>query len=247
MLKDLNLRPSDQHHIDSRLIMMYNVTYNLEAILASEYPVRNTRESRHIHILTYRQIRTLKDYYRLIFFPRTINHWNALPAYTTVLPSLTQFSNATCHVISVCVSLNAHPRVNLLTILTPLLSLYKLISSTFLPLFQLIPSSTYVLCSMLIGNSSTSWSTVLIDVNVVVYYKSLVLLSLPIFTILKMSNCKRLIGPLCVHRSYHQNVKECLRLIYILYTKSQHHVKRINSHNYNSSCAHTPRQVNMFF
>ena len=104
-----------------------------------------------------------------------------------------------------------------------------------------------VLCSMLIGNSSTSWSTVLIDVNVVVYYKSLVLLSLPIFTILKMSNCKKLIGPLCVHRSYHQNVKESLRLIYILYTKSQHHVKRINSHNYNSSCAHTPRQVNMFF
>ena len=50
-----------------------------------------------------------------------------------------------------------------------------------------------------------------------------------------------------MHRSYHQNVKESLRLIYILYTKSQHHVKRINSHNYNSSCAHTPRQVNMFF
>ena len=69
--------------------------------------------------------------------------------------------------------------------------------------------------SMLIGNSSTSWSTVLIDVNVVVYCKRLVLLSLPIFTILKMSNCKKLIDPLCVHRSYHQNVKESLRLIYI--------------------------------
>ena len=101
--------------------------------------------------------------------------------------------------------------------------------------------------SMLVGNSSTSWSTVLIDVNVVVYYRSLVLLSLPIFTILNMSNCKKLVGPLCVHRSYHQNVKESLRLIYNLYTKSQNHVKRINSHNYNSSCAHTPRQVNMFF
>ena len=68
------------------------------------------------------------------------------------------------------------------------------------------PERMAVLCSVLIGNSSTSWNTVLIEVDVVVYYKSLVLLSLPDFTNLKLSNCKNLIGPLCVHRSYHRDV-----------------------------------------
>ena len=34
MLKDLNWRPLDQHRIDSRLLMMYKVTYDLVAIPA---------------------------------------------------------------------------------------------------------------------------------------------------------------------------------------------------------------------
>ena len=101
MLKDLNWRPLDQRRIDSRLLMMYKVTYDLVAIPAPEYLVRNTRQSRHIHSLAYRQIHTLKDYYRYTFFPRAIIHWNALPAYIPVLPTLAQFSNAVCQVIHV--------------------------------------------------------------------------------------------------------------------------------------------------
>ena len=34
MLKDLNWRPLDQHRIDSQLLMMYKVTYDLVAIPA---------------------------------------------------------------------------------------------------------------------------------------------------------------------------------------------------------------------
>ena len=64
MLKDLNWRPLDQRRIDNRLLMMYKVTYDLVAIPAPEYLVRNTRQSRLIHSLAYRQIHTLKDYYR---------------------------------------------------------------------------------------------------------------------------------------------------------------------------------------
>ena len=101
MLKDLNWCPLDQRRIDSRLLMMYKVTYDLVAIPAPEYLVRNTRQSRHIHSLAYRQIHTLKDYYRYTFFPRTIIHWNSLPAYIPVLPTLAQFSNAVCQVIHV--------------------------------------------------------------------------------------------------------------------------------------------------
>ena len=43
MLKDLNWRPFDQRRIDSRLLMMYKVTYDLVAIPAPEYLVRNTK------------------------------------------------------------------------------------------------------------------------------------------------------------------------------------------------------------
>ena len=40
MLKDLNWHPLDQRRIDSRLLMMYKVTYDLVAIPAPEYLVR---------------------------------------------------------------------------------------------------------------------------------------------------------------------------------------------------------------
>ena len=43
MIKDLNWRPLDQRRIDSRLIMLYKVTYDLVAIPASQYLTRNTR------------------------------------------------------------------------------------------------------------------------------------------------------------------------------------------------------------
>ena len=101
MLKDLNCRPLDQRCIDSRLIMLYKVTHDLVAIPASQYLTCNTRLSRHIHPLSYRQIHTLKDYYRFTFFPRSIIHWNALPAHIPALPTLGQFSSAVCQVIHV--------------------------------------------------------------------------------------------------------------------------------------------------
>ena len=66
-IKDLNWRPLDQRRINSRLILLYKVTYDLVAIPASQYFTRNTRLSRHIHPLSYRQIPTLKDYYRFTF------------------------------------------------------------------------------------------------------------------------------------------------------------------------------------
>ena len=82
-----NWRPLDQHRIDSRLVMMYKVTYDLVAIPVSDYLVQNTRASRHIHSLAYRQIQTLKDYYRFTFSSRTIIHWNA-PTPPANIPTL---------------------------------------------------------------------------------------------------------------------------------------------------------------
>lgn len=101
MLKDLNWRPLEQRRIDSRLIMLYKITYDLVAIPASEYLIHNTRPSAYNHPLAYRQIFTRTDYYKFTFFPRTIVHWNALPISVVTLPTLVQFSNAVCLVVHV--------------------------------------------------------------------------------------------------------------------------------------------------
>ena len=101
MIKDLNWRTLEQRRIDSRLILMYKITYDLVAIPAADYLIPNTRQSRHNHIRAYRQIPTLKDYYKYTFFLRTIVHWNALPFYIPVLPTMAQFSQAVCQVVHV--------------------------------------------------------------------------------------------------------------------------------------------------
>ena len=81
MIKNLNWRTLEQRRIDSRLTLMYKITYDLVAIPAADYLILNTRQPRHNHLQAYRQIPTLKDYYKYTFFPRTIVHWNALPFY----------------------------------------------------------------------------------------------------------------------------------------------------------------------
>ena len=99
--KYLGATIADQRRIDSRLMMIYKVTYGLVAIPASLYLVRSTRASRHIHSLAYRQILTLKDYYRFTFFPKTIIYWNTFTANIPTLPTLAQFSSAVGQVIHV--------------------------------------------------------------------------------------------------------------------------------------------------
>ena len=101
MIKDLNWRSLEQRRIDSRLTLMYKIIYDLVAIPAADYVIPSTRQSRHNHQLAYRQIPTLKDNYKFTFFPRTIVHWNALPFYIPVLPTVAQFSHAVCQVVHV--------------------------------------------------------------------------------------------------------------------------------------------------
>ena len=101
MIKDLNWRTLEQRRIDSRLTRMYKITYDLVTIPAADYLIPNTRQSRHNRQLAYRQIRTLKDYYKYTFFSRTTVHWNALPFYIPVLPTVAQFSHVVCQVVHV--------------------------------------------------------------------------------------------------------------------------------------------------
>ena len=101
MIKDLNWHTLEQRRIDSRLTLMNKITYDLVAIPAADYLIPNTGQSRHNHQLAYRQIPTLKDYYKFTFFPRTIVHWKALPFYIPVLPTVAQFSRGVCQVVHV--------------------------------------------------------------------------------------------------------------------------------------------------
>ena len=59
---------------------MYKIN-DLVAIPAADYLIPNTRQSRHNHQLAYRQIPTLKDYYKFTFFRHTIVHLNTIPFY----------------------------------------------------------------------------------------------------------------------------------------------------------------------
>ena len=101
MIKNLNWRTLEQRRIDSRLTLMYKSTYDLVAIPAADYLIPNTRQPRHNHLEAYRQIPTLKDYYKYTYLPRTIVHWNALPFYIPVLPTVEQFSHAVSQVVHV--------------------------------------------------------------------------------------------------------------------------------------------------
>ena len=101
MIKDLNWRTLAQRRIDSRLTLMNKITYVLVAIPAADYLIPNTRQSRHNHQLAYRQIPTIKDYFKFTFFPCTIFHWNVLSFYIPVLPTVAQFSQAVCQVVHV--------------------------------------------------------------------------------------------------------------------------------------------------
>ena len=91
MLQDLNWCTLDQQGIDSLLVLLYKITYDLVAIPASDYLIRNTRPSSRNHQMANRQITTLKDFYKYTFFPQTIIHWNTLPHHIPTLTTLAQF------------------------------------------------------------------------------------------------------------------------------------------------------------
>ena len=64
MLQDLNWRTLDQRRIDNRLVLLDKVTYDLVAIPASDYLIRNTRPSYGNHSYAYRQITALRYSYK---------------------------------------------------------------------------------------------------------------------------------------------------------------------------------------
>ena len=120
-------------------MMMYKVIYVLVAIPAPLYLVLNSRTSRHIHSLAYRQIQALKYYYRFTFFPGTIIQWNAIPTNILTLPTLTQFSSAVCQVIHVSLEIST-PGFIFYLYNTPC-TVQSHLTTFSITLFQLTPSA----------------------------------------------------------------------------------------------------------
>jgi len=93
MLGKLGWRRLELRSIDQRLCMFHGITHSLVAIPSEDYITRNTRPPRTSHDMAYKQIQTSSDFYKFSFFPRTIIHWNSLPANLVNL-NATQFSQA---------------------------------------------------------------------------------------------------------------------------------------------------------
>ena len=94
MLQSLGWRRLDQRRTDSRLIMLYKIKDEMVAIPIDGNLSRNIRQSRHSHPLAYKLITATTDYYKYSFFPRSIFHWNRLPAHIPSLPTMERFSAA---------------------------------------------------------------------------------------------------------------------------------------------------------
>ena len=133
--------------------MLYKVTYDLVAIPASQYLTRNTRLSghytssfiqtdSHLHPLSYRQIPTLKDYYRFTFSQgQLFIGMPCQPSYQFFPP----WRSSAVLFARWSMSLPKHQFLFLsFNYSNTLFTLYKLISPPFsMLLFQLTPFNTW--------------------------------------------------------------------------------------------------------
>ena len=89
MIKDLNWRPLEQRHIDSGLILMYKITYDL---VAADYLIPNTRQSRHNQKISLQANPNTQRLLQVhILSP---HHWNTLQFY--ICGTIILFSHAVC-------------------------------------------------------------------------------------------------------------------------------------------------------
>ena len=60
--------------------------------------LRPIQQPGHVEAVSHLTMKFLGKLHGFTFSPRTTIHWNALPAYIPVLPTLAQFSNGVCQV-----------------------------------------------------------------------------------------------------------------------------------------------------
>ena len=88
MLDELSWETLNSRRIKLQLTNLYKIQHNLIDVEASKYLTKRSttvRSKLNLYQLS-------SDQFKFSFFPRTIIHWNSLPASVAEAPSLAQFN-----------------------------------------------------------------------------------------------------------------------------------------------------------
>ena len=96
MLDELGWRSLKQRRTDQRLIMLYKIVNNLIEVDIVNELKPHSRHSRNVHSNSFRVPLERKTYLKYSFLPRTLEQWNALPAFLVTAPSLNAFKTGVC-------------------------------------------------------------------------------------------------------------------------------------------------------
>ena len=88
MLDSPGWRSLEDERAGARLILFYNIVYNLVAVPLHQYISHPVGMTRHMHPLHLVQIPATASYYKYSFFPLAIVQWNQLPHHIPVLSDL---------------------------------------------------------------------------------------------------------------------------------------------------------------
>ena len=91
MIEHLEWESLEARRAKHELTMVFNIIHDLVNIPANEYLTPASNRTRSQHSLKFRQILTSSAYYKFIFFPRSVCHWNSIPANVAEAPSLVSF------------------------------------------------------------------------------------------------------------------------------------------------------------
>ena len=91
MIEHLEWESLEARRAKHQLTMLFKIIHDLVDIPANGYLTPASNRTRSQHSLKFRQIPTSSDYYKFSFFPRSVCHWNSLPANVAEAPSLVSF------------------------------------------------------------------------------------------------------------------------------------------------------------
>ena len=91
MLDELSWETLKYRRIQLQLTNLYKIQHNLSDVEASKYLTKRSTTVRSKHSSQLNLYQPSSDQFKFGFFPRTIIHWNSLPASVAEAPSLAQF------------------------------------------------------------------------------------------------------------------------------------------------------------
>ena len=91
MLDHLEWETLESRRTKNQLTMLFKIIHGLVDIPASDYITPANTRTRSSHSLKFRQFSSSSDYFKFSFFPRSVSHWNKLPATVAKSPDLVSF------------------------------------------------------------------------------------------------------------------------------------------------------------